>query len=57
VRDAFEENGIQFARPQVMIAAPVDAPLSAAARDQLAAAAIGIGAAHGPTGPRLVPQP
>jgi small-conductance mechanosensitive channel len=57
VRDAFEENGIQFARPQVMIAAPGDAPLSASARDQLAVAAIGIGAAHGPTGPRLVPQP
>jgi small-conductance mechanosensitive channel len=57
VRDAFEENGIQFARPQVMIAASGDAPLSATARDQLAVAAIGIGAAHGPTGPRLVPQP
>jgi moderate conductance mechanosensitive channel len=54
VRDAFVEHGIQFARPQVMIATPGDAPLSATSRDQLAAAVIGIGPATGPSGPRLV---
>jgi small-conductance mechanosensitive channel len=54
VRDAFDENGIQFARPQVMIASPGDAPLSATSRDQLAAAAVGAAATAGPSGPRLV---
>jgi small-conductance mechanosensitive channel len=44
VRDAFEQNGIHFARPQVMVAGAAEAPLSANSRDQLAAAAIGIAA-------------
>jgi small-conductance mechanosensitive channel len=40
VRDAFEENGIQFARPQVMVAAPgAGAIQTGISPDQLAAAA------------------
>jgi small-conductance mechanosensitive channel len=39
VRDAFEENGIQFARPQVMVAAPGVGAHAALSPDQLAAAA------------------